>query len=118
MAIPSRVLAAGNAPLSTEVICGDAANNLTATGSTTADALQLSAVLNNVTTVAASTGVKLPPAEMGAMVVVFNSGANSLTVYPITGTTIDGGSSVAIATGKERIFFGFSPTVWLSHLGA
>ena len=118
MAIPSRVLAAGNAPLSTEVICGDAANSLTATGSTTADALQLSAVLNNVATTAASTGVKLPPAEMGAMVVVFNSGANSLTVYPIAGTTIDGGSSVAIATGKERIFFGFSPTVWLSHLGA
>lgn len=52
------------------------------------------------------------------MVVVFNSGASSLTVYPIAGTTVDGGSSVAIATGKERIFFGFSPTVWLSHLGA
>lgn len=118
MAIPSRVLAAGNAPLSTEVICGDAVNNLTATGSTAADALQLSAVLNNVTTTAASTGVKLPPAEMGAMVVVFNSGASTLTVYPATGTTIDGTSSASIATGKERILFGISPTVWLSLLGA
>ena len=118
MAIPSRVLAAGNAPLSTEVICGDAANNLTATGSTAADSLQLSAVLNNVATTAASTGVKLPPAEMGAMVVVFNSGASTLTVYPATGTTTDGTSSASIATGKERIFFGISPTVWLSLLGA
>jgi hypothetical protein len=118
MAIPSRVLSAGNAPLSTEVICGDVANTLTATGSTITDALQLSAVINNVTTTASSTGVKLPPAETGAQVVVFNNGANSLTVYALTGSTVDAGASVAIATGKERIFFGISPTVWLSHLGA
>lgn len=118
MAIPSRVLAAGNAPLSTEVICGDVASGLTATGSTAADALQLSAVVSVVATTASSTGVKLPPAEAGAQIVVFNNGANSLTVYPQTGSTVDGGASVAIATGKERIFFGISPTIWLSHLGA
>lgn len=118
MAFPSRVLGAGNAPLSAEVICGDVATGLTATGSTAADALQLSAVVSVVATTAASTGVKLPPAETGAMVTVFNNGANSLTVYPQTGSTVDGGASVAIATGKERIFFGISPTIWLSHLGA
>ena len=118
MAIPSRVLSAGNAPLSTEVICGDVANTLTATGSVLADALQLSAVINNVTTTAASTGVKLPPAETGAQVVVFNNGASTLTVYALTGSTVDAGPSASIATGKERIFFGISPTVWLSHLGA
>ena len=49
---------------------------------------------------------------------MFNNGASSLTVYPQTGSTVDGGASVAIATGKERIFFGISPTIWLSHLGA
>lgn len=118
MTIPSRVLAAGNAPLATEVICGVVGNSLTATGSSATDALQLSADINVVTTTASSTGVKLVPAEAGAQVVVFNNGANSLTVYPQTGSTIDGGASVAIATGKERIFFGISPTVWLSHLGA
>jgi len=118
MAIPSRVLAAGNAPLSTEVICGDVATGLTATGSTAADALQLSAVVSVVSTAASGTGVRLPPAEAGAQVVVFNNGANTLTVYPITGSTIDAGASVSIATGKERIFFGASPTVWLSLLGA
>jgi hypothetical protein len=52
------------------------------------------------------------------MVTVFNNGANSLTVYALTGSTVDAGASVAIAAGKERIFFGISPTVWLSHLGA
>ena len=43
MTIPSRVLAAGNAPLATEVICGVVAFGLTATGSSATDALQLSA---------------------------------------------------------------------------
>lgn len=118
MAIPSRVLAAGNAPLSTEVICGDVGNTLTATGTTVTDALQLSAVTNVVTTAAASTGVKLPPSETGAMVTVFNNGANTLTVYALTGSTVDAGASVSIAAGKERIFFGISPTVWFSFLGA
>ena len=74
--------------------------------------------INNVTTTAASTGVKLPPAETGAQVVVFNNGASTLTVYALTGSTVDAGASASIATGKERIFFGISPTVWLSHLGA
>jgi hypothetical protein len=118
MAIPSRVLAAGNAPLSTETICGAVASGLTATGTNLATALQLSADISVVATTAASTGVALPDAEAGAQVVVFNNGANSLTVYARTGQTVDGAASVAIATGKERIFFGISPTIWLSHLGA
>ena len=118
MAYPSRVLAAGNSPLSTTSICGDAANTLTATGSSTTDALLLSAVNNRVSTTAASTGVKLGVAEAGAAVVVANDGASSLTVYPQSGATIDGAASVAIATTKRRVFIGISPTVWVSILGA
>ena len=118
MAFPSRVLGAGTSGGTTTAICGDVANTLTATGSAAGDALALSAVVNRVSTTAASTGVKLPPAEAGAMMVVINDGASSLTVYPQTGSTIDGSASVAIATTKERIFFGISPTVWISFLGA
>jgi hypothetical protein len=118
MAFPSRVLGAGTSGGTTTAICGDVANTLTATGSAAGDALALSAVVNRVSTTAASTGVKLPPAEAGAMMVVINDGASSLTVYPQTGSTIDGSASVAIATTKERIFFGISPTVWVSLLGA
>lgn len=118
MAYPSRVLAAGSSPLLSTTICGDVGNTLTAAGSSASDALQLSAVINRVSTTAASTGVKLSPSETGAMVVVANDGANSLTVYPATGATIDGAASVAIATTKRRIFFGISPTVWVSVLGA
>ena len=118
MAYPSRVLAAGNSPLSTISICGDAANTLTATGTSTTDALLLSAVNNRVSTPAASTGVKLGVAEAGAAVVVANDGASTLAVYPQSGATIDGSASTTIATGKRRVFIGISPTVWVSILGA
>lgn len=118
MAIPSRVLAAGNSPLSSVTICGDVGNTLTAAGSSATDALQLSAVHNRVSTTAASTGVKLVTAETGAVMTVANDGANALTVYPQTGATIDGAASVSIATTKRRLFIGISPTVWVSILGA
>jgi hypothetical protein len=118
MAFPSRVLGAGTPGGTTTAICGDAANSLTAAGSSTTNALALSAVFNRVSTTAASTGVKLPPAEDGALAVVANDGASSLTVYPQSGSTIDGAASVAIATTKRRVFIGISPTVWVSILGA
>jgi hypothetical protein len=118
MAIPSRVLAAGNSPLSTSMICGEVSNSLTATGSSASDALLLSLSHSRVTTTAASTGVKLMPSEAGAFVTVANDGASTLTVYPQTGATIDGAASVSIATTKRRIFIGISPTAWVSILGA
>jgi hypothetical protein len=117
MPFASRILAAGNSPLSSTTIAGDVASGLAATGSSTTDALQLSAVYNVVSTTAASTGVKLPTGETGALVVVANDGASTLTVYPVSGT-IDGSTSASIATTKRRIFVGVSPTVWVSILGA
>ena len=118
MAIPSRVQGSGMSGGATTSICGDVGNTLTAAGSSASDALALSTVFSRVSTTAASTGVKLPTAEAGAFLVVANDGANSLTVYPQTGATIDGASSVAIATTKRRLFVGISPTVWVSILGA
>jgi hypothetical protein len=118
MAIPSRVQGTGQSGGAATAICGDVANTLTAAGSSATDALALSAVHNRVTTTAASTGVKLVPAETGAIMTVANDGANSLTVYPQTGATIDGASSVSIAATKRRLFVGISPTVWVSILSA
>jgi hypothetical protein len=117
MAYPSRVLGSGNPGASATAICGDVATGLTAAGSNSATALALSAVHNVVSTAAASTGVRLPPAESGAVSVVANDGANSLTVYPASGT-IDGAASVAIAAARRRVFVGTSPTTWVSILGA
>ena len=119
MAIPSRILSAGNSPLSTVSIAGDGAVGLVAVGTTAADALQLSAVWNTITTSSASTGVKLPPTEAGAMVGIRNDSGQTVTVYPATSSTINAGaSSVTIATAKTMILFATSATTWASVLTA
>ena len=119
MAIPSRVLASGNAPLSTTSICGDGATGLVAVGSAASDALQLSAVWNAITTSSASTGVKLPPTEVGAMVGIRNDSAQTVKVYPATGSTVNAAAaSVDLATAKTMILFATSATTWASVLTA
>tara|TARA_R110000822_G_scaffold101808_1_gene228142 strand:- start:1362 stop:1721 length:360 start_codon:yes stop_codon:yes gene_type:complete len=119
MAIPSRVLASGNSPLSTTSICGDGATGLVALGSTIADALQLSAVWNTVTTSSASTGLILPPTEVGAMVGVRNDSGQTIVIYPKSGSTINAAaSSLNVATAKTVILFATSATTWASVLTA
>ena len=115
MAIPSRILSAGNSPLATVSIAGDGATGLVAVGSTAADALQLSAVWNTITTSSASTGVKLPPTEAGAMVGIRNDSGQTVTVYPATSSTINAAAaSVSLATAKTMILFATSATTWAS----
>jgi hypothetical protein len=115
MAIPSRVLASGNSPLSTTSICGDGATGLVAVGTTIADALQLSAVWNTITTSSASTGVILPPTEVGAMVGIRNDSGQTVTVYPKAGSTINAAAStLSVATAKTVILFATSATTWAS----
>ena len=117
MALPSRVLGAGTSSLATVSICGDAATVVGA-GASTGNATQIASVITNVSTAAASTGVKLPKCEAGAECFIYNAGANTLAVYPATGDTINGTTSVTIATTKSRKFFGISATAWVSMLGA
>ena len=119
MAIPSRVLMAGNSPLSSTTICGDVAIGLVATGTTAADALQLSAVINAITTSSASTGVKLPPTEAGARVTIYNLSGQTITIYPQTGSTINNAAaSVTVATTKSIDLIADSGTHWFSLLSA
>ena len=119
MAIPSRVLASGNSPLSTISICGDGATGLVAVGSTIADALQLSAVWNTITTSSASTGVILPPTEVGAMIGIRNDSGQTVTIYPKAGSTINAAAStLTVATAKTVILFATSATTWASVLTA
>lgn len=119
MAIPSRVQASGNSGLATTSICGDGATALVAVGTTIADALQLSAVWNAVTTSSASTGLILPPTEVGAMVGVRNDSGQTIIIYPKAGSTINAAaSSLSVATAKTVILFATSATTWASVLTA
>ena len=112
MAIPSRVLAAGNSPLSSTVICGDGATGLVATGTTASDALQLSAVFSSITISSASTGVKLPPTEVGMVIGIRNDSGQTIAVYPYsTASTINAGAtSVNLADAKTMLVFATSST--------
>lgn len=99
-----------------------AANGISAAGSAIGDATDLTKVINNVTTVAASTGVQLwDPNQSGGMQVVRNGGANALSVYPPNGTaTINGGSAgaaVAVAAGETGIFWEVGTDVWIMTIG-
>lgn len=119
MPIPSRVLAAGNSGVAVQAMCGTGATGLTATGTSATDALQLSADWNTVATTASGTGVRLPPTEAGAMVCVYNAGANTLAVYPATGSTINAGASSLNVTATTRVLFiATSATTWISIAGA
>ena len=113
MAIPSRVLGSGVNSLSTVSICGDGNASVTAAGTSAGSATQLTFVYNNVTTVGAGAGVKLPPTEMGETIIVRNGGANPLLVYPYdANSSINNVGSGLINTGCSALFFAVSNTVW------
>lgn len=122
MPIPSRLTGSGVASQAAVNICGDVATGLTATGTTNADALQLSAVVNHVGTTASGTGVILPPLEPGASVFVINSGANALLVYPGTGFQINALTATtqgfSVASGGRAQFIAFTSTKWGAILSA
>lgn len=122
MARPSNLMGTGTAAASAQAICGNTAATLTATGTTNADALQLGADINDVTTTASGTGVRLPPTEAGSSIFVSNLGANALLVYPFAGSQINaltvttGGFSVP--AGKSAWFIASTGTKILTNLSA
>jgi hypothetical protein len=113
MAIPSRVLGSGINGLSTVSICGDGNASVSAAGTSAGDATTLTYVYNNVTTVGAGAGVKLPPTEMGETIIVKNTSANPLTVYPYdTGSSINNVGFGTINPDCSALFFAVSNTLW------
>jgi len=113
MAIPSRVLGSGINGLSTVSICGDGNASVSAAGTSAGDATTLTYVYNNVTTVGAGAGVKLPPTEMGETIIVKNTSANPLTVYPYdTGSSINNAGFGTINPDCSALFFAVSNTLW------
>lgn len=93
---------------------------LTATGTTAADAYDITTGgFFEFSTVAASTGAQLPNATGTPQVVVYNGGANALTVYPQTGEYINGtlNGTFSVTNGKTAIFTP-SGLRWIANLSA
>lgn len=99
-------------------------------GGAQTNAVELATNINNITTVAtAADSVKLPAPtttnkspsgpldNLGNLVIVINSGANTLAVFPDSGSTINGGSanaSISVAAGDVVHFFQTSAGTWFT----
>lgn len=82
-------------------------NALTATGTNQATALALTSDWNEVTNVAAGSGVLLQALQAGQSQIVFNQGAHPLNVYPPPGGTINAlavNAPFALAAGSRQTF--------------
>lgn len=73
---------------------------VTAAGTTISDAFALTSLVNVLTSVGASTGVKLPDVPVGQIVTVQNNGANAVNIWPhsVSGTLNGGGGGSAVTT--------------------
>jgi hypothetical protein len=93
------------------------ATGLTAAGANQAAATAITKTLSEFTTVASSTGGRLPTPEAGEFFLVANKGANALSVYPATGGAINSlstNAAISLATDTRRLFFALTSTQWYS----
>lgn len=92
------------------------AASVAAAGSAQGDATALTAMVNTISAADGTKGVKLPAAEAGKRVLVYNEHAsNGLKVYPATGDDINDGTADAAVTieGKTlAIFEALDATTW------
>jgi hypothetical protein len=81
-----------------------------------ANAVALTTRINIIATVASpGDSVKLPVAVVGKVVVVKNIGANSVDVFPVSGSAINKlatDNALAIAADTAKYFFATSATLW------
>ena len=82
MPLAKDLVAVGFSPGQAAGAGGQIAPSVSAAGTTISDATDLTASVNYVSTVAASTGVQLYFGGVGDSMVVYNGGANTLKVYP------------------------------------
>ena len=76
---------------------------------------------NEFTTVAASSGARLPSPEQGEFIFVANAGANALSVYPATGHSINAlaaNAAFSLAVGKNALFWAATASKWYAILSA
>lgn len=94
--------------------------NITATGTTQADAYQIINNISVLTSTPVSTGVVLFPQQVAARSVVvriFNRGGNTVNVYPQVGGQINAlgtNNPDTIANGSQKTYVQISPTLWYS----
>ena len=98
----------------------DVATGLTATGTNQATAYEVTTAKAAFSTVSASTGAVLDNQAVGGdEQMIYNGGANALTVYPPSGAKINGlatNAGMLLATNTACEFFCLSSTQWTGIL--
>ena len=119
MALGHKLFGSGLRTLQVAAIGNDVESGLTATGTNQATAYALTAADNEFTTVASGTGAVLYGGTPGDSQLVFNGGANTLKIYPPSGSQINGLTTnlgVLIPTGTSCIFKCLTSTRWTGIL--
>lgn len=94
---------------------GGTVSTVSAAGSNQGTAAALLSIINDVTSVAAGTGVVLPTALSAQKISVCNDGANPLLVYPASGASIGGyaaNAPVTLVVTQCAEFAALSATAW------
>lgn len=122
MTFRSNAMGLGTPAAQAGALIGGASAGQAATGSTQADAVQLTATNTQFSTVAAGTGAIAPSfAQPGDLFRVFNNGANALLVYPTVGAAINNGATNAafsVAANKSAQFVMLTATLFGVTLSA
>lgn len=122
MALARNIMKGGWSAGNAKAVNGNVATALTAAGTTISDALALQADTNVIGTAAASTGVKLPSAEIGDSCEVYNGGANTVKVYPdVAANQVNGlsaGASFNLAASTSVYCRKITATRWIAFLSA
>lgn len=109
-----KIFAAGLSSPLASAICQDVATSVSAAGTTQGTATELTAADNELTTVAAGSGVVLSSnLAAGDSQTVFNAGANAVKVYPTSGMKINAlaaNSPMLLATNTGCVFHCVSTT--------
>lgn len=94
---------------------------VSAAGTTQGTATALGAAFTIITTAGASSGVILPQGQPGDRLMIYNSGANAVLVYPPTGAKINSGATnagAALATQTVCEYVQLSTTQYFANLSA
>ena len=117
-----KIFSAGLNSMLTQAMCQDVATGLTATGTTKADAYEVTTGSAEFTTVASGTGAILSSkATAGDDQWILNVGANPLNVYPTSGAKINALAAdqpMLLAVNTSCLFKCFSSTRWSGVLSA
>ena len=118
MTLVSELMARGMPAGQAELVAQDAVTTpQTATGSTQTDAFPIVSKFTIFGTTASNTGALLPAR---GRVLIVNSGANPLKVYPPVGGNINGGSTNAAfsLTNAKSAIFESNGLTWFANMSA